>query len=91
MKENYQISNIQELMTTVGASLFAIENLVVQFDRRPIGSVVETLVIEIDQERYEKYLFLNSSSSEPKCHCRVTTKKGEALSPTKTDKVPHQN
>lgn len=72
----------------MGASLFTTVNMVVQFNAKLIGSVVETLVLEFDQQRYEEYLFFSSSGSKfARCYRRVTNKKYEALSPIDTNKT----
>lgn len=47
MKESSLFLGEHELMTTMEASLFTIENIVTQSDEKPIRSVVENLVVDL--------------------------------------------
>lgn len=58
---NCQNSGIQELVTTMRSSFFTKDNVVAQFDEKLIGLVVETLVVEFDQQKYEEYISSGSS------------------------------
>lgn len=73
-------SCVQDMATIAGAFLFTEENMVAQFYAKLIGLMVETLVVEFDQQRYEEYLSFGSSGSKPTRHYhQVTANKNEAL------------
>lgn len=73
----------------MGASLFKIENMVAQSDRRPIESVIENLSDWSlrpwslkSTSKGMRYLSSNSSGLKPRRHRRVIVQKSEASSPT---------
>lgn len=64
MKRNTSFSGVQEMATAVETFLFIEEKAVAQSNTKLISSIMETLDIEFNQQRYEEYLFSGSSSSK---------------------------
>jgi hypothetical protein len=58
------------MATTVGASICSDDMVVAQSDKIVAGTMVESLVIEFDQAKYEEYLSSNSSSPRSARKCR---------------------
>ena len=52
------------MATPLGTSFSTDENVVAQIDVRLFGKTLESLIVEFDQEKFEK--FLSSSSASPK-------------------------
>jgi len=53
---------LQKMATTVGETILSDEMVVAQSDVIATGTMVESLVIEFDQAKYEEYLSSDSSS-----------------------------
>lgn len=69
---------IQEITTTVEASLFTKVKVVVQSDVKLISSMAETLLVEFNQHRHEEYLSSSSSGlKSTRCYRRVIANKDE--------------
>ena len=63
------------MATPLGISYFTDEEMVAQSDTKLLGSTVESLMVEFDQERYEKFLSTGFSSPKSTRRCRkVSTK-----------------
>ena len=43
------------MATLLGTALFTTENVVSQYDDQTLGSIVETLVINFDQEKFDSF------------------------------------
>lgn len=59
-----------------------------QSDRKPIRSVVETLIIEFDQQKYKEYLFSIFSYLKHRSHRWVIVEKCEASLPRSAQCLP---
>ena len=51
-----------KMLTPLGIALSTAENQVLQCDDQTLGSIIETLVIQFDQERFEQLLSRGSTS-----------------------------
>lgn len=48
----------RRVATLLGSPLISDETVVTQSDKIPIGTMIESIIIELDQEKNEEFLFL---------------------------------
>jgi len=66
------------MATTVGEIILSDEMIVAQSDEVAAGTMVESLVIEFDQAKYEEYLSSDASSPRSARKCRRVSREPRA-------------